>query len=94
MKMFKEFLPSFPARCTVNGAVRSLPKGINKRIQAAIEERNRIVHGSTGVVSTDLYADWLLAVQDLLYLLDYYRGHAWAWDLLSTGCKSGLSSAG
>jgi len=41
--------------------------------------RNEIVHGKKANVRVETVEEILNVIRDLLYLLDLYGGHSWAW---------------
>jgi hypothetical protein len=79
VSMLKNYLPKLPARCTFGGEVLPPPRKLRRIIHSAVEERNRVAH-STGSAALDYEAlkESLLAIRDVLWLLDYYRGLQWA----------------
>jgi hypothetical protein len=70
--------------------IREIPKQTVTVIKKAIESRNVVAHKpATASARYQEIEDWLdknelsnalLAISDLLFLLDYYRGHEWALD--------------
>ncbi|MFQ2791933.1 hypothetical protein ACK302_15690, partial [Aeromonas caviae] len=49
-----------------------------------------LVHGREETVTTEDVREMLEAVRDLLYMLDYYRGHGWAMERLSPEVAANL----
>lgn len=92
VRMMTHYLPQLEIRAAVPKDNRC-PKQFRKRLQAAVEARNRVVHrGKQPELS--LYTA-LRSVREFLYLLDYYGGHEWAVAYLSeeTRRELGLNSA-
>jgi len=84
IKMTRNWLESIPTRNKINNQVKGPPKKWTKRIQEAVELRNKLVHGApTKDLSVIDFEQYLFAIKDFIYLLDYYRGHKWAMKLLS-----------
>jgi hypothetical protein len=81
-RFLRDYLPSIPARNTFNGTVRPPPPFILTVLRRGIELRNRLVHGRDDSISHSDLEAVLLAVWDIAYLLDFYRGHDWALQLL------------
>jgi hypothetical protein len=79
-KMLSHLLPQLPVVNRIAGKVLPAPKSMIKRVAEAVETRNRIAHGRGGVIDPEELWDFLRTARDLLYLLDYYRGHEWAWE--------------
>ena len=89
-KLLREYIPQLPAKNKLNGSVLRPPTHIISEIKKGIEQRNRLVHGSEeGLAPSDLQ-DLFLAIRDVLYLLDYYRGHDWAVDRIRSEVKNEL----
>lgn len=82
-RMLRDYMPQLPARNQINGEVRRPPKKVISTIKRGIELRNKLVHGRQDTETTDEVREMLEAVRDLLYMLDYYRGHDWAIERLS-----------
>ncbi len=88
--LLKNYLPLLPAKLTIDGQVIPPPKRIRDVIAKGIETRNQIAHRPTGgrKVSEGLRreeVDSLLeAVGDVLWLLDFYCGHEWAFNFVSS----------
>lgn len=74
----------------INGEVRRPPKKVISVIKKGIELRNKLVHGREETVTTEDVREMLEAVRDLLYMLDYYRGHGWAMERLSPEVAANL----
>lgn len=77
-RMLRDYLELLPARRTFGGEVRRPPKSVITTLKEGIELRNKLVHGRSQSVEPAKLNKILIAVRDLLYLLDFYRGHDWA----------------
>jgi len=75
-KLLSDFLPTVPANRKYQGKV-FIPKSIRKRVHQAIERRNEIVHGGAAATELELQ-DFIDAIRDAIWLLDYYGGVEWA----------------
>lgn len=74
-KMLTQYLPQL---CPEYG---KLPKILRNEIIEGVEERNKVIHSGSFKNVDFPYAKLegiLLAVQDLLWILDYYSGFNWA----------------
>ncbi|OLE53291.1 MAG: hypothetical protein AUG51_13820 [Acidobacteria bacterium 13_1_20CM_3_53_8] len=78
--MVKNYLPLLPAKLKIKGKVLSPPKEIIRVLQKGVELRNKTIHVGATPPSGEELRELLLAVRDLLYLLDYYSGFDWALD--------------
>jgi hypothetical protein len=90
-KMLKEYLPLLPVR-TIDGCADAPPKYARTLLHNAVEERNRISHLGRGSIDHQALLDTLDAIQDTLYLFDFYEGHDWAWNEMSDQYRAGLGS--
>lgn len=81
-RFLRDYLPSISARNTFNGIVKPPPLALLTVVRRGIELRNRLVHGREDSISHSDLEAVLLAVWDIAYLLDFYRGHDWALQLL------------
>ncbi|MGJ8648551.1 MAG: hypothetical protein ACSHXJ_16815 [Marinomonas colpomeniae] len=81
--MLREYMEQLPTRNLINGKVLRPPNSVINTIRKGVELRNKLVHGREEAVTAEEVRLMLEAVRDLLYMLDYYRGHDWAMDRLS-----------
>ena len=77
-KMLRQYLPILPVRLTIHGDVKAPPSAIVKTIEEGVELRNKIAHAGTVALTYEKLEEILLAIRDLLWILDYYTGHNWA----------------
>ncbi len=84
IKMLNKFLPLLPCKQKIRGKIIPPPKAIMKILNDGVENRNLIAHGRSSQVDIKFLEEFLRAVRDLLYLLDYYSGHEWAWNNISS----------
>lgn len=80
-KILKRYVPLLPAKLDINGEVL-VPKPLIKIVKTAIEDRNKLVHTGIATIDEVKLIKTLIAIKDLLYLFDYYRGFKWAlWNI-------------
>lgn len=82
-RMLKDYLPSLPAKLTINGKV-FVPKNIRGHVHTAVKTRNKIVHRGVSDFDKTELTYILISIRDLLFLFDYYRGFEWALSNIST----------
>jgi hypothetical protein len=82
IQMLTDYMPSLPVKQHIQGTFPFVPKGILEALKKGVKLRNEIAHAG-GNVKGDTLKEILQAVRDLLYLLDFYAGHAWALDVIS-----------
>ncbi|MEK6333473.1 MAG: hypothetical protein AABM67_00895 [Acidobacteriota bacterium] len=80
VKMLLDYLPTLPAKCTVNGKVLPPPSELVETLKKGVRLRNQVIHSKTEPLEHDTLREILLAVQSLLWILDYYSGFEWAWE--------------
>ena len=78
LSMLKNYLPKLPAKCTFEGKVLPPPTKLRNSIKRAVEERNGVAHTGSAALEHETLKERLLAIRDVLWLLDYYRGFHWA----------------
>ncbi|ABI81912.1 hypothetical protein Pcar_3293 [Syntrophotalea carbinolica DSM 2380] len=91
-RLLIEYLPTLPVGNTVGGKVLPPPKTTMEVIKKAVTIRNRIAHIGAKAPSDDTLDEILDAIQDTLWLLDYYCGHAWAYEHISNTTRQELES--
>jgi len=79
-KILTEYLPTLPAKCTVNGRVLPPSAELMGKLKKGINLRNQVIHNKTEPLERETLREILLAVQSLLWILDYYSGYEWAWE--------------
>jgi len=82
VNMLTEYLPNLPVRLKYKGQV-VIPKSTIEVLRKGVLLRNKVAHAKAEL-RQDTLREVLGAARDLLYLLDYYSGHAWALDLIIT----------
>lgn len=92
-KMVKRYIVGLPVRCDFSGEVKPPPKSVQSALKRGIELRNAVVHGRSLELDASELRDLLLAIKDLLYLLDYYSGQEWALARLSNRARKELDIA-
>ena len=78
IKMIKMYLPLLPSKNTINGQVVPPPSDIMKELNRGMKKRNKIVHIGEVKMSSKELKEILLAIKDLIWILDYYQGYEWA----------------
>jgi hypothetical protein len=79
--MLREYLPLLPAKGTIARKVIAPPKvEILDVLTKGVQLRNKVTHASASEPRYETLEEVLLAVRDVLWLLDYYRGFTWALD--------------
>jgi hypothetical protein len=93
VRMVSEYLPMLPARCKLNGQVKSLPEPVLESLRKGVSVRNQLSHAGDSHFSDEVMEDILGAVHDLLWLVDYYSGAQWALDFLRPETRAALLTA-
>ena len=91
VQMLTDYLPLLPVRQHINDYPVSVPKEILSILKKGVLLRNATTHAGKSAGS-DTLKEILLAVRDLLYLLDFYAGHAWALEAISQETKEAIKA--
>jgi hypothetical protein len=81
-RILKSYLPMLP--CRIGHSV-SIPERHRKLVQKAMNARNNLAHRGTLVIAAADLEEILRAINDVLWLLNYYAGHKWALGFVSPG---------
>jgi 6-pyruvoyl-tetrahydropterin synthase len=84
-KLLLHLLPKISPYIPASSNVDMIPKDLRKSIKSAEEARNEIVHRSKRAVSVLDAKEYVEAVRNALWLLDYYSGLDWARDFVDDG---------
>ncbi len=88
VRMLREYLPLLPFRCRFEDRVLPPPQEILEIIHKGVILRNRTAHASGATLRSETIKEILLAVSDVLWLLDYYRGFEWAHEHIRDETKT------
>lgn len=91
-KMLKDLLPLIPVRLKVQGKKVEIPERVVGLLKKGVNLRNKTIHAGDQALSRIALEEILLAVRDLLYLLDLYSGLSWALKNISTETQNNLSA--
>jgi hypothetical protein len=91
-KILKDFLPTLRLP-TFNGQPLAPVKEIRTNLQTAVEKRNDLIHTGLFDLTLDELSALLDAIKNLLWLLDVYAGHAWAFHHIDAGFQRPLLSS-
>jgi hypothetical protein len=87
-KMLRKYLPSLPIKGKLTGKKLSLPSDLIKKLEKAVEYRNKLVHSDQAPPDRKELEQMLRAVVDLLWICDLYAGRVWAADYLSDDTRA------
>jgi hypothetical protein len=82
IQMLTEYLPRLPIRQHIKDFTPLIPRAIIDLLKKGVKLRNETIHAGNPV-PRDTLKEILLAVRDLLYLLDLYAGYSWALEAVS-----------
>jgi hypothetical protein len=77
-KMLSRYLPTLPVKARFEGKSIRPPKALLRKLNDAVERRNKLVHAGESPPKPDELAEMLEAVNDFLWICDLYQGHVWA----------------
>ena len=76
--MLSEYLPLLPTVRKVTKKVFEPKSYLYEVLRKGVQMRNQIVHGRTTAITYETLEEILLAVHDVLWILDYCSGFSWA----------------
>jgi hypothetical protein len=88
VKMLKNYLPTLPAK---NGKPLVPPTILMKAAGRAVELRNDIIHTGESAPGKEELVNLLIALRELLWLCDYYRGYEWALEFMREDVRNLLA---
>jgi hypothetical protein len=91
-KILRKYLPNLPTKLSIQDKPPAIPIGIIKAIEDGVELRNNIAHLGTAKFDYKKLEEILLAVKDLLWILDYYCGHIWALEHVRRETRNALEN--
>lgn len=91
VKMLRELLPILPAKAAFGEKVLPPSEKALKVLTDAVNMRNRLTHTGRQRIEYEKLDEILTTVQDMLRLLDYYRGYTWALDYMSAESRQDLN---
>jgi hypothetical protein len=80
VKMLEEYLPLLDTKYKIYGHTLPPPEPLTEVLKKGVQLRNGIAHGKQTNLKKETVEEILNAIRDLLYLLDFYNGHLWAWE--------------
>ncbi len=84
-RILKSYIPTLPSPA---GRI-VIPNEQRKQVQKMMEARNELVHRGELTMPYGELEKALRAINDLLWLLNYYAGHLWALHYVSAECRNG-----
>jgi hypothetical protein len=82
-KILRKYLPSLPIKGKFQGKKIALPNNLIKKLERAVECRNKLVHAGQAPPDRKELEEMLRAVLDLLWIYDLYVGQIWAGECVS-----------
>jgi hypothetical protein len=94
VRMLEEYLPKLPTRLKIKDKTLSPPKTILDELRKVIQARNKVTHtGGGDSMRGSRLKEALLAIEDVLWQLDYYSGHDWALKHMRSVTRQALMDA-
>jgi hypothetical protein len=87
-RIARDYIPHLRVKARLKGKVLRPPKKLLKRLADAVELRNKIVHAGEAPPEFEKLQEMLDAMEDLVWICNFYTGHIWAWDHVSWDTKS------
>lgn len=90
-RLLNEYLPTLPGKQTFDGKVKPPPKVVLEMLKRAVNIRNGIAHAGAAAPDATHVDEILTTTEQVLWLMDYYCGSAWALDYLSPDVRHELT---
>jgi hypothetical protein len=87
-KIARDYVPTLRVKARLIGKTLRPPKPLLKRLDNAVELRNKVVHAGKAPPEPEKLKKILVAMEDLVWICELYKGHTWAWDHISFETKS------
>jgi hypothetical protein len=87
-KIARDYVPILRVKVRLNGKTLRPPKRLLKKLENAVELRNKVVHTGKAPPDPEKLKEILVAMGDLVWICDLYKGHIWAWEYISFETKS------
>lgn len=86
--LLNDYLPTLTSKAPDPNFLMPPPKVLRRSIHWLSETRNRVVHSRNQILQFPDLPHALVHVRDLVWLLDYHCGHAWAENHISNELRS------
>jgi hypothetical protein len=87
-KMLRKYLPSLPVMAKFQGKKIAPPGKLMKKLERAVEYRNKVVHAGEPPPDSETLEEILRAVDDFLWICDAYAGHLWVAGYISIDTRA------
>jgi hypothetical protein len=92
VRMLIDYLPKLPTRYKLDGQVKVPPNDVLDTLRKGVTIRNQLSHAGNVNPSIDDVEEILRAVQDLLWIIDFYSGSEWALGFLRPETRAQLEA--
>ena len=92
VRILQQYLPILPTKINGTRAIPP-PEDILKTLKRGVELRNQVVHVSNERLDRMEVREILLAVRDMLLMLDHYRGFSWSIERARDNVRTSVASA-
>ncbi len=90
LRLLTEYIPELPTKKKIKKKVFPLPKKITDLIKKGVTIRNKIAHLGGESPSNKSLKQILESIRDVIWSLEYYCGHKWAYDFISEETRLAL----
>lgn len=94
VRLIRRYLPYFTDKKANEKGGPAVPRHIWKPLEEAVDLRNDVVHAGENPPSEEALAQIFVAVNDFLYLLDWFAGNEWAFRHLQEQTKLAYGPTG
>jgi hypothetical protein len=91
-RMLKDYLPILPVKLKIRGKEPQIPMDLLETLKKGIFVRNKTTHSEDSLINYEILEKILLAVHDLLWILDFFSGSEWALEYIQPKTRSLLEA--
>jgi hypothetical protein len=89
-RLLAEYLPSLETTAAVEGKVLAPPKAVLDLVDKAVDTSHRVAQATGEAIAHGALDEMLIAIRDVLWMLDFCGGSAWALSHVSPSTRTGL----
>jgi hypothetical protein len=89
-RLLAEYLPSLETPGTIEGKVLAPPKAVLDLVDKAVATSHRVALATGESIAPGALEEMLIAIRDVLWMLDFCGGSAWALSHVSPSTHTGL----
>jgi hypothetical protein len=93
VKILTEYFPNLPMRHRLPGGSGALPESLIATLKKGVTIRNSLAHAGKFTPDQEAIDEILRSVKDVLWLVDYYCGQAWAYGHIREETRAAIEAS-